>query len=67
LDPGIPLTGNVDGFNLTYRATVTLPPACDVNIEADTVVDAAGTQFSGPQTQSTCEGTAVGEVRATKR
>lgn len=62
-----PLTaGRINGSRLTYSAVTSLP-ACEVRVDADLTLDSSGTRIKGSQTQSTCEGTAVGKVTARKR
>lgn len=67
LDLPVALTGEVDGSSFTYAARAALGPGCESVVRAQTTVEAAGTRLGGPQTQSTCEGTAVGQVSATRR
>jgi hypothetical protein len=61
------LTGSVTGRSFNYTITGNVAPNCAANVTAQTTVNAAGTGFSGSQTQTTCEGTATGQVSATKR
>jgi hypothetical protein len=67
LDLPVPLSGSVDGERFAYTALASLGPSCDVVVSADTSVDAEATRFTGTQTQSTCEGVAVGRIAATRR
>lgn len=62
------ITGRIDGRRLTYSAVTSLGPSgCEVRVDADLTLNPSGTRMEGAQTQSTCEGTAVGQVAATKR
>jgi hypothetical protein len=63
----IPLTGEVRGSTLRYTATALLGPNCPGTVSAEATIAASNAAFSGSQTQSTCEGTAVGQVTATRR
>ena len=65
--PILEVSGIVNGESLVYAARASLGPDCDVVVEAEVTLNAAGTVFTGSQTQSTCEGTAVGSVSARKR
>lgn len=67
LDPAFPLSGEVSGTTFRYTVTGNLGPACEVSVTGETTVDAATGRLSGSQTQSTCEGTAIGEVTAVRR
>lgn len=62
-----PLSGTVTGASFIYAVAGRLEPNCAVSVSAETTFDATGARFSGSQTQSTCEGTAVGQVTGTKR
>lgn len=63
----IPLTtGRLVGRELTYSAATTRQ-GCEFQVEAELTLDPSGTRIEGSQTQSNCEGTAVGRVTATKR
>src|SRR5262245_27213338 len=61
----LPITGSVEGNTFTYNGNVNLAPNCEVTVRAETTIN--GVRFSGQQTQSTCKGTAVGQVTATRR
>ncbi len=64
----VPLTaGRIDGSRFTYSAVTSLYPGCQVRVDGEVIVDPSGTRLEGSQTQSNCEGTAVGQVTATKR
>jgi hypothetical protein len=65
LDLSFPISGQVDGNRFDYRSSATLD-GCELRLEARTVIDSSGRRFSGDQTQSSCEGTAIGRVEATK-
>ena len=63
-----PITaGRISESQLTYSAVTSLGQGCEARVDADTTVDPSGIRIEGSQTQSTCEGTAVGRVVATKR
>jgi hypothetical protein len=63
----VSLSGSVTGNSFTYSATATLSPGCPVTIQASATINTAGARLEGSQTQSTCEGSAIGQVTATKR
>ncbi|MGH9313433.1 MAG: hypothetical protein ACRD1S_09565 [Vicinamibacterales bacterium] len=67
LDLAVPVNGEIDASTFTYTARAALAPGCEAVLKAETTVDIAGTRFSGSQTQSTCEGTAIGQVSAMRR
>jgi len=68
LDVTIPVSGEVKGTTtLIYTARATLAPGCEGVVRAQATLDRAATTFGGSQTQSTCEGTAVGQVSGTRR
>ena len=50
-----------------YTAVTSLGPECEARVDAELTVDPSGSRLAGSQTQSTCEGTAIGQVSATKR
>ena len=60
-------TGRLMGNRLTYLAVTSMYPGCEVRVEAELIVDPSGTRMEGSQTQSNCEGTAVGQLAATRR
>ena len=63
----VPITeGRIDGSLFTYSAVLVVP-GCELRANAELTVDASGTRLEGSQTQSTCEGTAVGQLTAIKR
>lgn len=61
----LPVSGRVDGARLIYDGRVSIAPNCEAVVHAETTID--GVRLSGQQTQSTCEGTAVGQMTATRR
>jgi hypothetical protein len=62
-----PITeGQINGNLLTYSALY-LGPRCEARVDAELTVDASVTRLERSQTQSTCEGTALGQVTATKQ
>lgn len=67
LDLAVPVTGQIDGTTFSYSARAALAPGCEAVVRAETTVESAGARFSGSQTQSSCEGTAIGQVNATRR
>ena len=60
-------TGRLMGNRLTYLAVTSMYPGCEVRVEAELIVDPSGMRMEGSQTQSNCEGTAVGQLAATRR
>jgi len=67
LDLPLPLTGEVLGTTFTYTARGDISPTCEAAVVAETTVNVAAGRLSGSQTQSTCEGKAVGQVTAVRR
>jgi hypothetical protein len=67
LESPFPVSGEVRDTTFTYTAQGSLGPGCDVAVDGETTVDAAAGRMSGAQTQSTCEGVAIGQVTATRR
>ena len=67
LELDLPVSGNVSGTAFSYTSKVRLSPNCEATIAASTTVEAASGKFKGSQTQTTCEGTAVGQVTAVRR
>ena len=64
----VPITeGRINGSLLTYSAVTLLGPGCEDRVDAELTVNASATRLEGSQTQSTCEGTAVGRLTAIKR
>ena len=67
LDLDLSLSGEVTGTSFSYTSKARLNPNCEATIAASTTVEAASGKFKGSQTQTTCEGTAVGQVTAVLR
>lgn len=67
LDLDFRVSGSVTGTAFSYTSKVRLNPNCEATIAGATTVDAASGKFKGSQTQTTCEGTAVGQVTAVRR
>jgi hypothetical protein len=67
LDMPLTLSGEVQGTTLTYTVKGRLGPTCEVTVKAETTIDATTGRMRGTQTQSTCEGTAVGKITAVRR
>ncbi len=64
----VPITvGQINGSRLTYSAVTSLGQGCEARVDAELTVAPSRTRIEGSQTQSTCEGTAVGQVIATKQ
>ncbi len=61
-----PLNGTVAGNRFNYRAELRVD-GCFVVVEAETTLNPMGNKFSGEQTQSNCEGRAVGRITCTQR
>lgn len=61
----LPISGTVEGNRVTYSGRVNLSPNCEATVQTDAAID--GGRLSGSQTQSTCEGTAIGQMTATRR
>lgn len=61
------LSGAVQGTTFRYTVKGSLGPTCGVTVEAEATIDAATGHMRGKQTQSTCEGTAVGQITAVRR
>lgn len=58
--------GTIEGNNITYTAQ-TVIAGCELSVSATARVDATAITISGDQTQSSCEGPAIGQIRGTKR
>ena len=56
------VSGDVAGTAFSYTSKARLNPNCEATIAGATNVEAASGQFKGSQTQTTCEGTAVGQL-----
>lgn len=67
LDLDFRVSGSVTGTSFSYTSKARLNPNCEATIAGATIVDAASGKFKGSQTQTTCEGTAVGQVTAVLR
>ena len=67
LETSFPIVGKVTGKTFSYSAKASLGPNCDATVVAETTVDDGGSRFQGSQTQSNCEGTAVGRVAAVRQ
>ncbi len=61
-----PLSGTVAGDRFNYRAELQVD-GCLLIVEAETTLNPMANEFAGDQTQSTCEGTAVGRITSIKR
>lgn len=61
----LPVSGRIDGARFTYEGRVGIAPNCEAAVRGETTIQSA--RLSGQQTQSTCEGTAVGQMTATRR
>ena len=62
-----PVSGKIVGTTFSYTSKAMLSPDCEASIAAETTIDESSRKFKGSQTQTTCEGTAVGEVTAVRR
>src|ERR1700752_3835515 len=58
LDVSFPVSGKVTGTKFTYIAKAIMGPNCEAAIEGE---------MTGSQTQTNCEGKAVGKVAAARR
>jgi hypothetical protein len=67
LDLDLPVSGNVSGTAFSYSSKARLSPNCEATIAGATTVEPSSGKFKGSQTQTTCEGTAVGQVTAVRR
>jgi len=67
LETTFPITGEVKARTFTYSAKASVGPNCEANVVAETTVDDVDGRFEGSQTQSNCEGTAVGRVTAVRK
>jgi cytoskeletal protein CcmA (bactofilin family) len=66
LETSFPITGTVKGKTFSYSAKASIGPNCEATVVAETTVDDVAGRFEGSQTQSNCEGTAVGCVAAVR-
>jgi hypothetical protein len=62
-----PVSGNVTGTAFVYTSKAKLGPDCEAKLAGETIVEAASGSLRGSQTQTSCEGTAIGEVTAVRR
>lgn len=67
LETTFPITGKVNGKTFRYSAKASVGPNCEASVVAETTVDGVAGRFEGSQTQSNCEGTAVGRVTAARK
>ena len=67
LETSFSINGQVKGKTFSYSGKARIGPNCDATVVAETTVDDAGGRFEGSQTQSNCEGTAVGRVAAVRQ
>ena len=64
LETSFPIAGKVKGKTFSYSAKASVGPNCEASVVAETTVDDVAGRFEGSQTQSNCEGTAVGRITA---
>ena len=62
----LPLSGTVKGYQFNYRAELQVD-GCLLITAAETTLNPMANEFSGDQTQSSCEGRAVGRITCIKR
>jgi len=67
LETSFSIAGKVKGKTFSYSATASIGPNCEATVVAETTVDDVARRFEGSQTQSNCEGTAVGRVAAVRQ
>ena len=67
LETTFPIKGEVKARTFTYSAKASVGPNCEATVVAETTVDDVAGRFEGSQTQSNCEGTAVGRVTAVRK
>ena len=67
LETSFPINGKVKGKTFSYSAKASIGPNCEATVVAEATVDDAADRFEGSQTQSNCEGTAVGRVAAKRQ
>jgi len=67
LDMDLPVSGKIVGTTFNYTSKAKLGPNCEASLAAETTIDGSSRKFKGTQTQTTCEGTAVGEVTAVRK
>ena len=66
LNLDFPVSGKIAGTTFTYTSKAMLSPNCEASLAAETTIDESSRTFKGSQTQTTCEGTAVGKVSAAR-
>lgn len=66
LNMDLPVSGKIAGTTFIYTSKAMLGPDCEASLAAKTTIDESSRKFKGSQTQTTCEGTAVGEVTAVR-
>ena len=67
LNLDFPVSGKIAGTTFIYTSKAMLSPDCEASLAAETTIYESSHKFKGSQTQSTCEGTAVGKVTALRR
>ena len=67
LNLDFPVSGKIAGTTFTYTSKAMLSPDCEASLAAETTIDESSRKFKGSQTQTTCEGTAVGKVTALRK
>jgi cytoskeletal protein CcmA (bactofilin family) len=67
LETSFPIAGKVKGRTLIYSAKGNVGPNCEASVVGEATVDDVAGRFEGSQTQSNCEGTAVGRVTAVRK
>ena len=67
LDLDFRVSGKVTGTAFSYTSKARLNQNCEAAIAGATTVEAGSGKFKGSQTQTNCEGTAVGQVIAVRR
>ena len=67
LNKDFPVSGKIAGTTLIYTSRGMVGPDCEASVAAETTIDESSDKFKGSQTQTTCEGTAVGEVTAVRK
>ena len=67
LETSFPIAGTVKGRTFSYSAKASVGPSCEATVVGETTVDDDAGRFEGSQTQSNCEGTAVGRIIAVRK
>ena len=67
LNTDFPVSGKIAGTTFIYTSKAMISPDCEASLAAKTTIDESSDKFKGSQTQTTCEGTAIGEVTAVRR